>query len=111
MRNFDQERGAWIEGPRLAGCMWLVPGPPEGESAYLRVERRGSVVLFASSTDGRNWASPEGYEPVFFELPRALKVGVIAEATDRGHFRAVFDQFKLTPLGGRPATRPVDARH
>jgi hypothetical protein len=35
------------------------------------------------------------------KLPRKVKVGVVAEATVDAIFKAIFDEFKLTPLGGK----------
>jgi regulation of enolase protein 1 (concanavalin A-like superfamily) len=72
--------------------------PPPGKTVTLRLERRGQTLLMKASPDGKAW------ETVFigercFELPRKVKVGVVAEATAEGTFQAVFDQFKLTPFG------------
>jgi regulation of enolase protein 1 (concanavalin A-like superfamily) len=100
MRNFDVERSVVLERPVPAGCMWLVSGPAEGEPAYLRLERQGNVLLFASSPDGRNWSPTDlGSSPLRFELPRTLKVGVIADATGEGSFKAQFSEFKLSQPG------------
>ena len=41
-------------------------------------------------------------------MPRKVKVGVLAEATAPGTFKAVFDDFKLTPLG--PDGKPLGGR-
>jgi hypothetical protein len=66
---------------------------------WLRLERRGNVVRLAFSPDGKKWKALG--EPLRIDLPRKLKVGVVAEATAEATFKAVFDQFKLTPLGSK----------
>jgi hypothetical protein len=109
--------GRSLEFPAL-----LELGPPVSVLAYhLRLRRRGDEVTleFKEGELARgNW--PGGPRPlpwcracgpVRLPLPRKVKVGVVAEASAEGTFKAVFEQFKLTPLGGRPATRPVDAGH
>jgi hypothetical protein len=35
-----------------------------------------------------------------FKPPKKVKVGVVAESTAPGTLKAVFDQFRLAPLGG-----------
>jgi hypothetical protein len=70
-----------------------------GQSGLLRLVRRGQVFLTQGDLDGRGWKTWDESDP--FRLPRRVKVGVFAEATGTGTFRAVFDQFKLTPVGGK----------
>jgi hypothetical protein len=53
----------------------------------------------SSRQGGKNWSPVDGPEKL--ELSWKLKVGVVAEATAEGTFKAVFDQFRLTPLGGK----------
>jgi regulation of enolase protein 1 (concanavalin A-like superfamily) len=77
-----------------AGAYTYRDGPPVDKSAYLRVERRRDHVWSAYSMDGQKWISFEG--PTFFKIPEQLQVGVIAETTVPGFFRAEFDQFKLS---------------
>jgi regulation of enolase protein 1 (concanavalin A-like superfamily) len=72
----------------------LLSGPVAGgRPQHLRIERKGREVRAWSSRDGRRWQ--EEYV-LRRELPRKLKVGVVAEA--EAAFTAVFDQLKLTPL-------------
>jgi hypothetical protein len=57
----------------------------------------------ACSENAKDWTPmpPRWRLPRFFndvELPQNLKVGVMAQATTPGTFKAVFDQFKLTPI-------------
>jgi regulation of enolase protein 1 (concanavalin A-like superfamily) len=87
--------------PRLRWC--FTNGPPLEKPAYLRLERRGDLLLMAFSQNGEEWTPTwAGSTPLLrLRLPRKLKVGVFAEATAPGPFRAVFDHFKLTPLGGK----------
>jgi hypothetical protein len=68
------------------------------EPAYLRLERRGDLLRALWSRDGKKWLHVA--EPPSVILPCRLKVGVFAKATaEAGLFKAVFDQFTLTPLG------------
>jgi regulation of enolase protein 1 (concanavalin A-like superfamily) len=83
--------------------------PPPGNPAYLRLERRGDLLTLKVSADGEQWKRGEAFRFQGFRWPHRLKVGVIAEAGADTTFKAVFDQFRLTPLGGpgdRPAARP-----
>jgi regulation of enolase protein 1 (concanavalin A-like superfamily) len=72
-------------------------GPRVGRSVWIRLERRGDVLWLAFARDGKKWKRLG--EPLRMELPHKLKVGVVAENTAEGTFKAVFDQFRLTPLG------------
>jgi hypothetical protein len=98
-------------------------GPPVTGAAFLRLLRRAEVLSLSFSLDGKAWTAltrlarqggklqwehSRNWE-VRLRLPRTMKVGVVAEASTSGPFTAVFDHFKLTPLGGRSAARPADA--
>jgi regulation of enolase protein 1 (concanavalin A-like superfamily) len=69
------------------------------EAVFLALERRGDRMQAAFSFSGRSWRALG--QPAWLDLPWKLRVGVFAEATAPGTFKAVFDQFKLTPLGGK----------
>ena len=56
---------------------------------------RNGAFVTAGDLDGRGWKTWEETDGGV-QLPRKLKVGVFAEATAPGTFKAVFDQFKLT---------------
>jgi regulation of enolase protein 1 (concanavalin A-like superfamily) len=71
-------------------------GPALAVPAYLRVQRRGDSLMVAFSRDGKKWTRTD--RTLRASLPQKLKVGVIAESTAEGTFRATFDRFKLTPL-------------
>jgi regulation of enolase protein 1 (concanavalin A-like superfamily) len=78
------------------GSFWArLAGPPIEKPAFLRLERRGSVLTRAFSEDGKEWDS---LRPVKVPLSRKLKVGVVVENTTKGSWKAEFDEFKLTPL-------------
>ena len=62
---------------------------------YIEVQRRGNRLKVATSEDGKAWIILD--RELELRLPKTLKVGVTAEATIDGEFKAVFDQFKLTP--------------
>jgi regulation of enolase protein 1 (concanavalin A-like superfamily) len=68
-------------------------GPPLGEPAYLRVQRRGTEVFFAFSEDGKRWARVA--RPRRTRLPQKVKVGVVANVRGWGTFKAEFSDFKL----------------
>lgn len=80
------------------GANIFMPGPTLEKLAYLRLERRGNELRVSSSPDGKKWSPVNG--PLGLRLPRKVKVGVIAESGSPGVFRAVFDQFRLSPLPG-----------
>jgi regulation of enolase protein 1 (concanavalin A-like superfamily) len=79
-----------------------VESPAGDGSGFVRIRRRGQAVQLEASPDGKRWAgfACEGIT----RLPRKVKVGVLAESTAPGTFKAVFDQFRLMPLGpdGKP---------
>jgi hypothetical protein len=71
----------------------------------LRLERRGDLLFGSFREDGESWerfavqfGRRKGLDPLQVKLPRKVKIGVLAESTAPGTFKAVFDQFKLTPL-------------
>jgi regulation of enolase protein 1 (concanavalin A-like superfamily) len=70
-----------------------------GPAGFVRIRRRGQDFKLECSPDGKKWAACAC--EVLVPLPRKLKVGVLAEATADGTFKAEFDQFKLTPLGDK----------
>jgi hypothetical protein len=84
---------------RIVQVRSLHEGPPTDKMASLRVERRGDTLRLAFREGVKQW-SPLNLSPAV-KLPRRLKAGVIAEATGDATFAAVFDNFKLTPLGGK----------
>jgi regulation of enolase protein 1 (concanavalin A-like superfamily) len=74
----------------------------EGDWAvWIRLERRGKVLRLTYSLDGKKWKALGAWAPN--KLPPKLKVGVVALSTAKAEdsFKAVFDQFKLTPLAGQ----------
>jgi hypothetical protein len=76
--------------------------PPEEGPAYLRLERRGDWLTLLVSEDGKAWQRAQGpFSFRGFQIPQRLKIGVVAEATAEATFKAVFDNFKLTPLSGK----------
>jgi regulation of enolase protein 1 (concanavalin A-like superfamily) len=81
---------------------WFDPVTPVGQTVHLRLERRGQRLVLKVSPNGRVWKTGLCSDRGFFHLPRRLKVGVFAESTASGTLTAVFDQFKLTPLPGKP---------
>jgi hypothetical protein len=99
-----------IDGRGVASVRWvpqLCLGPLSsprsvdyhaGLPVRLRLERRGGAVRMAFAPDGKGW-SPLG-PPQDVKLSLKVKVGVVASSSAPGPFKAVFDQFRLTPLGG-----------
>jgi hypothetical protein len=84
-----------------------LPMDPPLKPVYFRLRLQGNKLRVAVSEDGKRWE--RGAFPLTLVGWRSVKVGVYAEATAEGTFKAVFDQFKLTPLGGRSAARAEDA--
>ncbi len=72
-------------------------GEPLDEPLSLRVERRAGWVHTAFSKDGEKWLPFAGGPTGGVGMPQEIQVGVIAEATAPGEFRAEFDRFKLSP--------------
>jgi regulation of enolase protein 1 (concanavalin A-like superfamily) len=78
-------------------------GPPLAKPAYLQLTRQDDLLRVAYSEDGKAWIYLRT-RFVIKPLPQGLKVGVVAEATAEGTFKAVFDQWKLSPLEGTADT-------
>jgi regulation of enolase protein 1 (concanavalin A-like superfamily) len=72
------------------------PGLPLDKPAYLRLERRGDILYVWTSPDGKEL---DRYGSRLVELPKKLKVGVMAETNAPGRFQVEFDQFKLSRPG------------
>jgi regulation of enolase protein 1 (concanavalin A-like superfamily) len=80
------------------GLIDIKPGPPLRDVVTLRVRRRGDEVwMTAIDGDGKKWRCNEGVA-YRLDLAKKVKVGVFAESTASGTFRATFDQFRLAPL-------------
>jgi hypothetical protein len=92
-----------IEGGGCARFVCHAGGPPLEEPAYLRLERRGNTLTMQYSQDGKKWIRLLDKKGP--DLPRTVKVGVMSENLLSRPFKAVFDQFKLTPLGGKAKAR------
>jgi regulation of enolase protein 1 (concanavalin A-like superfamily) len=71
-------------------------GPPLEKPANLRLERRGSSLMFAWGQDGKEWTRHP--EPYPCKLPHRLKIGVVAESTAAEVLKAEFSDFKLSLL-------------
>jgi regulation of enolase protein 1 (concanavalin A-like superfamily) len=69
-----------------------------GRPRHLLIERREGAVLVRGSLDGKSW---ERAVRLRRKMPRVLKVGVMVMCNSPVTIKAVFDQFKLTPLGGK----------
>jgi regulation of enolase protein 1 (concanavalin A-like superfamily) len=72
---------------------------PPLKPIYFRLRHQGKTLRIAVSEDGKQWE--KGAVPLLLEGWGPLKVGVYAAATTAGTFTATFDEFKLTPLGGK----------
>ena len=77
--------------------------PLDGEETYLRLERRGKMVLASVSTDGRSWKS---LEPLAVDLPERVRVGVAATHNTSAPFRPRLGGYKLSRGSGRPIVGP-----
>jgi hypothetical protein len=97
--NWSHWTGAWLFTGFMNGpaSEYREEGPFLDDMVFLRLERRGNLLLKAWSRDGKKWTRLGNRE---IDLPEKLKVGVTVEATAPGTFKATFDQFKLTLLGG-----------
>lgn len=62
------------------------------EAVYLRLERRGSQIHGAVSTDGVEWKS---FKPIVIDLRKKVRVGVIAGHNTSSAFAPTFEEFKL----------------
>ncbi len=70
----------------------------EGD-CYLRLERRGSRILGAISSDGTAW---KPLKPIDTVWPTKLKVGLMAISTSSDPFSVLFAQFDLKTKGSHP---------
>jgi hypothetical protein len=68
---------------------------------YIRLERWGNRLILKYSVDAKEWLPRYQFPVQEVNLARKLKVGVAAHAMAGGTFKAVIDQFRLTPLGGK----------
>lgn len=66
---------------------------------YLRLERRGSRIFGAISSDGKNW---KGVKPIDTVWPSKLKVGLMAISTSNDPFSVQFTQFDLKAKESKP---------
>jgi regulation of enolase protein 1 (concanavalin A-like superfamily) len=84
---------------------WQDPTRPElfkGRSTWLEVERRGDKLITSLSHDGREWVAGTQID---VDLPRRVRVGVLAINTSADPFVAEFEGFKVgtTTTRARPA--------
>jgi Protein of unknown function (DUF1349) len=86
----------WNESWRL----W--PLKKGAREAYLRIERRGRMVPGEVSPDGKKWTK---LSPFGMELPRRVKVGLIACNTSAKALTVTFDKFELTKLDAETARK------
>jgi regulation of enolase protein 1 (concanavalin A-like superfamily) len=63
---------------------------------YVRLARRKDQVRASYSEDGEKWTL---LLPAGWKLPEKVRIGVVAEMTDSGEFKPVFDMFKLSRPG------------
>jgi hypothetical protein len=64
----------------------------EGESTWLRLERRGRLLFGSVSADGIGWTT---LEPIEVDLPAKLQVGVNAGQNTSTGFEPTFEAFRL----------------
>jgi hypothetical protein len=82
----------------------MLPSTRFVTAPFLRIERQGTTLRVAVSEDGKDWIPmqpPFGWRKDM-ELPRVLKIGVVAESTVAGPFKAQFDKFKITKFLATP---------
>lgn len=72
----------------------LWPFQARPEYVYLRLDRRGDILGYKISPDGRSWVSVGGGQII--GLPSKLKVGLAAFSTSSKPSKVRFDQLKLT---------------
>ena len=65
---------------------------PTEKTTYLRLERRGKKVYGSASNDGIQWAA---LEPIDIELPKMVKVGIIAGHNTSSGFEPAFEEWKI----------------
>jgi regulation of enolase protein 1 (concanavalin A-like superfamily) len=66
--------------------------PLENKDVYLRLERRGSEIHGAASTDGTEW---KAFKPIMVELGKKVKVGIVAGHNTSSGYAPRFEEFKL----------------
>src|SRR5207249_3698691 len=82
-------------------------GEPRGWTPYLQIERRGQELFLRLSKDGREWTALRSLltkEPRAWNLPKSLKVGILAFANSPKEVTLVVEDFKLKRP--EPADRP-----
>jgi regulation of enolase protein 1 (concanavalin A-like superfamily) len=62
------------------------------QDTYLRLERRNGRVYGAVSQDGIHW---RGFESIPVELPRRIKLGVVAINTSTERFKPAFSELEI----------------
>jgi regulation of enolase protein 1 (concanavalin A-like superfamily) len=62
------------------------------QDTYLRLERRGGRVFGATSQDGIHWLN---FDSIPVELPRRIKLGVVAINTSTERFKAAFSELEI----------------
>jgi regulation of enolase protein 1 (concanavalin A-like superfamily) len=67
--------------------------PLTGKTTYLRMERKGELLMGSISEDGKKWRD---MDPITIKLPAKIKLGVAACTTSSEPFAPHYDQFKLT---------------
>jgi hypothetical protein len=66
--------------------------PLDSEETYLRIERRGSVLIASVSADGTHWTS---FEPLSVDMPRRVQIGIACTHNTALPFEPRFEGFKL----------------
>jgi len=92
--NFELRQG----GNRTASHALQMPD----RDTYLRLERRGSRIIGSVSDNGLRWMP---LEPIAAELPKRIKVGVVAVNTSTDPFKAEFSDGEIF-LKETKATNP-----
>jgi regulation of enolase protein 1 (concanavalin A-like superfamily) len=65
----------------------------EAKPAYLRLTRKGKEILAAVSQDGKAWRELPALEA---NLPKKVKIGVMALQNTPSGYEAILEDFKLT---------------
>jgi RNA polymerase sigma factor (sigma-70 family) len=65
---------------------------PTEKATYLRLERRGNKVYGSASNDGIQWAA---LEPIEIDLPKKVKVGLLAGHNTSTAFEPSFEEWKI----------------
>jgi len=87
--SFELRRGGRFERQGNAAEL-----PVTGEELFLRLERRNGLVFGSVSSDGDHWTA---LRPMAVDLPRALRVGIVAGHNTSTPFRPRFEGFTLSP--------------